>query len=385
MIKRIFNKIKRMVVPYVTFNKSEKFNSLGINFSDFKNIVVLETTFGWDGIMMQRPQQVAISFEKDTLVFYHSSKDKYNNASHCNRISDNLYVLNLDVYRDCLLKASAKCKQKYIITYSTDPTPVSIIEKYISNGYKPLYEYVDDLSPELSSSRVYKKLLSKYDYMLRNKVPTVCTATKLLGNLSDKTNATLVTNGCDYEHFKAAEYPVPSDMNFTTGKTVVGYYGAIAEWMDYELLEKIAQTGEYEIVLLGISYDGSFEKSGLDKFKNIHFLGKKTYDTLPCYAAHFDVCMIPFVISDLTASTSPVKLFEYMAAEKPIVTTDLAECRKYASVMCAKSHEEFIQLLKRAIELSNDAEYKAKLKEDALSNTWQSKCRDILFFAQNNQ
>ena len=147
------------------------------------------------------------------------------------------------------------------------------------------------------------------------------------------------------------------------------------------VLEKIAKTDKYEIVLLGISYDGSFERSGLDKYENIHFLGKKAYDILPSYAAHFDVCMIPFVISDLTASTSPVKLFEYMAAEKPIVTTDLAECKKYKSVMCAKNHEDFIALLEEALFLSTDAEHKSKLKEEALANTWESKCKDILNFA----
>jgi len=381
MFKRIINKIKRTVVPYVTFNKNEKFSSLGIDFTSYKNVIVLETTFGWEGIMMQRPQQIAASFGEDTLVFYHSAKDKYANAPHCNKITDNLYVLNLDVYRDSLIKTSAVCKNRYIIVYSTDPTPITTVEKYTANGYKPLYEYVDDLSPELSSPRVYKKLLAKYDYMLRNKVLTVCTATKLLGNISGKTKATLITNGCDYEHFKAAEYPLPADMSFSSQKPIIGYYGAVAEWMDYELLEKIAKTDKYEIVLLGISYDGSFERSGLDKYENIHFLGKKAYDILPSYAAHFDVCMIPFVISDLTASTSPVKLFEYMAAEKPIVTTDLAECKKYKSVMCAKNHDDFIALLEEALSLSTDAEHKSKLKEEALANTWESKCKDILNFA----
>ena len=381
MVKRIINKIKRTVIPYVTFGKHEKFRSLGIDFNSYKNIIVMETTFGWDGIMMQRPQQVAISFDKDTLVLYHSSKDRYENAPHCNRIADNLYVLNLDVYRDELIEASDGCRNKIIIFYSTDPTPISVVEKYTSHGYKPIYEYVDDLSPELSSKRVYKKLLSKHDYVLKNKVPAVCTATKLLGNISGKTRTALITNGCDYGHFKAAEYSLPNDMNFGSKKKIVGYYGAIAEWMDYALLEKIAKTNKYEIVLLGISYDGSFERSGLAKYENIHFLGKKPYGTLPSYAAHFDVCMIPFVISDLTASTSPVKLFEYMAAEKPIVTTDLAECRKYESVMCASGHEEFILLLEKALSLSDDPEYKNKLKEEALKNTWASKCRDILDFA----
>ncbi len=384
MIKRIINKAKRTVIPYITTDKKGKFSSLSINFSKFKRLIVLESTFGWDGIMMQRPQQIAASFDESTLVLYHSSKDKYETGLYCKKIRENLYVLNLDVYRNVLINNTADVKEKYLIVYSTDPTPISTVRKYTDNGYFPIYEYVDDLSPELCSKRVYKKLLLKHDYMLTNNVHTVCTATRLYNSVKDKTPAVLVTNGCDYDHFKAAPYAIPEDMDFKTGKPIVGYYGAVAEWMDYELLRKISKTEKYDIVLLGISYDGSFEQSGLDKLHNVHFLGKKSYDILPSYAANFDVCTIPFVCNDLTASTSPVKLFEYMAAEKPIVTTDLAECRKYRSVMCSKTHDEFIENLEKAVFLKNDENYKATLKQDALDNTWFSKCRDILNFVSGN-
>lgn len=381
MIKRITNKIKRTVTPYVIRDKKNKYNDIPIVFSDFKRIVVFETTFGWNGIMMQRPQQVASSFDKDTLVLYHSSKDKYENGACWKKVNDNLFIINLDVYRKYLLSDPNTPKDKILVIYSTDPTSIKIIEEYKNNGYGILYEYVDDLNPALSSRRVYVKLLEKYKYMMDNKVKTVCTATRLYNNVKEKTNAVLVTNGCDYGHFKASEYELPYDMDFKSGKHVIGYYGAVAEWMDYKLLEKIANTGDFDVVLLGVDYDGSFDQSGIGKSENIHFLGKKQYDVLPSYAAHFDVCIIPFVCNELTASTSPVKLFEYMAAEKPIITTDLAECRKYSSVMCAGDHDEFIEYLYKAIEIKDDPAYKALLRKEALENTWQSKCKDIIEFA----
>ncbi len=381
MINRILNKIKRTLLPIMTLNKELKYKSILFDFGKFERLVVLESTFGWNGIMMQRPQQIASSFDDKTLVLYHSTKDSYTNGLFYKKIKDNLYLINLDIYRKILAVDTSLPKNKFLIVYSTDPTSLKIIDLYKKNDFNVIYEYVDDLNPALSSKRVYSKLLAKHEYMMENKIKTVCTATRLFDGIKDRTEAVLITNGCDYEHFKAAAHDTPVDMRFTDNKITVGYYGAVAEWMDYGLLQAIANTGRYRVVLLGISYDGTFERSGLGTNENIYFLGKKDYAVLPSYAAHFDVCIIPFICNELTASTSPVKLFEYMAAEKPIVTTELTECKKYSSVLCASNHDEFIRMLDKAVELSDNEEYKKLLKKEALENTWHSKCKELLDFA----
>ena len=141
MIKRITNKIKRTVTPYVIRDKNSKYNDIPRVFSDFKRIVVFETTFGWNGIMMQRPQQVASSFDKDTLVLYHSSKDKYENGACWKKVNDNLFIINLDVYRKYLLSDPNTPKDKILVIYSTDPTSIKIIEEY-KNKYPNLINYI---------------------------------------------------------------------------------------------------------------------------------------------------------------------------------------------------------------------------------------------------
>ena len=87
---------------------------------------------------------------------------------------------------------------------------------------------------------------------------------------------------------------------------------------------------------------------------------------------------IPFLINDITRSTSPVKIFEYMAMHKPIVTTDMNECRKYDSVLIGRTHEEFIALLDKAMALHSDADYIAKLDNDARNNDWSMKAQAII-------
>jgi hypothetical protein len=134
---------------------------------------------------------------------------------------------------------------------------------------------------------------------------------------------------------------------------------------------------EYEILLIGWDYDGSIKKANLDAYPNITVIGPIDYKVLPEYAAFFDVSTIPFMINDITESTSPIKLFEYMALGHPIVTTNMPECRKYKSVLIGTSHDEFIRKIDEAVQLGNNKEYKDILLQEALENTWASKARDI--------
>ena len=140
------------------------------------------------------------------------------------------------------------------------------------------------------------------------------------------------------------------------------------------------QRPNYNIVLLGIKYDDSFAKANLHEYSNIFFLGSKNYNVLPNYASHFDVCTIPFLINDITQATSPVKLFEYMALEKPIVTTAMNECKKYKSVMIANNNTEFVELVDKALILNKkrDKNYFDLLDKEALENTWSQKTVAII-------
>ena len=159
---------------------------------------------------------------------------------------------------------------------------------------------------------------------------------------------------------------------------MIGYYGALAKWFDYQLVKELAETGKYQIVLFGIKYDDSYEKAGLDRQENVHFLGSRAYHILQNYAAKIDVLTIPFLINEITKATSPVKLFEYMALNKPIVTTDMDECRKYQSVLIGHDHKEFEAKLDEALEKRSDKEYIELLDKEALENTWEEKAKAII-------
>ena len=107
-------------------------------------------------------------------------------------------------------------------------------------------------------------------------------------------------------------------------------------------------------------------------------MGPRDYHVLKNYARHADILTIPFKINDITKSTSPVKIFEYMALHKPIVTTDLNECHKYKSVLIAKNHQEFMDNLDSAMKLRNDKKYIQLLDKEAKENDWSKKAEAII-------
>ncbi|MGD9762711.1 MAG: glycosyltransferase [Candidatus Binatia bacterium] len=104
----------------------------------------------------------------------------------------------------------------------------------------------------------------------------------------------------------------------------VGYYGVIDERIDYALLDEVAHLRpSWELIMVGPIV--KIDPSCLPRRRNIHFLGPRSYDALPRYLASWDVCMLPFARNDATRFISPTKTLEYMAAERPVVSTPIRD------------------------------------------------------------
>ncbi len=283
-------------------------------------------------------------------------------------------------------------KPRYIQFYSTDATiNLKTLNDFIAKGYKIIYEYIDDINPLLVGTKELPiNIKQKYEYMLKDtdNVFVVVTADEIEKDVITKRGKEKLAfscNGVDYEHFANIDSSIKLDDSFikviNQNKPIIGYYGALASWFDYDMIKYLAEKRpDYNIVLLGIKYDDSFDKQDLDKYSNIYFLGSKEYNILPNYASKFTVCTIPFLINEITQATSPLKLFEYMALGKPIVTTAMNECKKYQSVIIANDNDDFVKKVDKAIEIqkNKDEDYLKVLKKEALENTWESKTKEII-------
>jgi len=207
------------------------------------------------------------------------------------------------------------------------------------------------------------------------------TATSLWEKIKEvREDALLIPNGVYSHDFEMKSPPSPpKDLKriLEKGRRIVGYYGALSEWFDYDLINDVARACKgYDFVLIGPNYDGSIRQ--LLKTDNLFWLGSKEYKDLKNYLYFFDVAIIPFKVNTITHSTSPIKLFEYMAGGKPVVTTDLKECRRYRSVYLAKDKEDFISKIGMALKRRDDPVYMRLLKQEAEENSWQSRVEIVI-------
>lgn len=151
------------------------------------------------------------------------------------------------------------------------------------------------------------------------------------------------------------------------GNNVIGYYGALADWVDFELIHEIAKKNpSWIFVFIGQKYP----KVMIPKLPNIMVFDRISYNNIPSILDIFDVAILPFKINDITLHTSPVKVFEYMAGLKPVVSTDLPEIRKYDPIFIASGEESFAFNIHLALKVRDNEDYIKSLKNCASVNTW---------------
>ncbi len=141
----------------------------------------------------------------------------------------------------------------------------------------------------------------------------------------------VIRNGADVRYFSQppeAVYQITGQVpGHPPGRPVIGYYGAIAEWFDIDLVVQCARRHpHWQFVLIGAV--DCCDVSAAAQLPNVALLGEKPYAELTHYLYAFDVCIIPFKLVDLTRATNPVKVYEYLCAGKPVVATDLPELRR---------------------------------------------------------
>lgn len=387
VVANYFNKISFAV--FFNPNKYRKLIKAILEENNFSRVVLWRSSFGYNVPLFQRPQHIANNLVKNGCLVLYEVTTMTDKVKTIRKFSDNLYLIN---YNNILLNRilmqeleKVSCP-KYIQLYSTDwKLSVENIKSYMDKGFGFIYEYIDDISPELAGTKeIPQNIIDKYNFAMGNTdVFVVVTADLLKQDViahRGEENLILSSNGVDYSFFESFDENFAFEPEFeeiiNKGKHIVCYYGALAKWFDYELIKKIAETDKYSVILFGIKYDESYDEE-LGEYKNIYFLGPRDYKILKNYARRCDILTIPFKINDITKATSPVKVFEYMALHKPIVTTDMNECRKYKSILIGRDHDEFISNLDKAISLKDNSEYIALLDKEARENDWSMKAKAI--------
>lgn len=343
--------------------------------------VMVINSIPWDDKLKQRPHHLAKEFRK--LGFFVIYFEGSNYLQKFRVVGDGIITVNSHVYFSGIPKTH---RNAYFLLPNTMAMPLDVVRDIKKSGFKIIYEYIDEFHGDISGD--LSAQLAIWDDLKKLK-PVLCVASakslmeELRKFLGKKQKIVLAPNAVFTEHFNYKNNKTtnpPSDLKeiVETGHPIIGFYGALAPWINFNLINDIAKKHkEWEIVLLGIDYNDAAKDLG--KEKNIHNLGAKQYEELPQYSKYFNCAIIPFKHGKIAKATSPIKLFEYMAAGLPTVCTrDLRECRGYDYVFMAKDDEDFEKCLIQAIKDYSYDYARNRLLEQAEDNTWEKRAEDIV-------
>ena len=215
-------------------------------------------------------------------------------------------------------------------------------------------------------------IIAKADVVIANSL-YLCNYAKKFND-----NSFYIGQGCDVESFIMNSNPVPQDVA-NIKRPVIGYCGNLtASRLDIALLENIAtQRPHWNFVLVG-PQDNFFKNSVLNKMNNVLFTGSKPAAELPAYVHHFDVCLNPQQINQMTIGNYPRKIDEYLAAGKPVVATATVTMEEFKNhaYLCNNAQEYLIAIEKALKEKDNSILAQARVTF-ALSHTWQASVQKL--------
>lgn len=191
--------------------------------------------------------------------------------------------------------------------------------------------------------------------------------------------AIYLDHGVDFKMFTSAEQNLdkPADIA-QIQKPIVGYFGALDDHkFDAALIETVADMlPETSFVFIGST---SSHYSSLSAKNNIWMLGQKTYEQIPHYGKCFDVAVIPWRQNRWTRAANPIKLKEYLALGKPLVSTpSFTQLQEYLDIVyVAKTPKNFAQCIKKALAENSPARIAAR-KKKVEESSWDNKAQTLL-------
>ena len=293
---------------------------------------------------------------------------------------DVLRQLNQALYVGGIRRALKQLPGDRLLLWLTYPTQAFALDTF-RDRVLACYDWTDDWAAfEVLPVEDPQKLIALNERILRE-VDIVFAVSEELTRRAMLANrhTCRAPNATDPQLLEAArgEGPVAKELRGLPSP-VIGYIGQIADKIDYDLLSVVSQARpDWSFVFVGpVWYTKQALVEALDIHPNVHFLGPRPYRELPAYLRGFDVCILPHLCNALTRSMDPIKLYDYLASGKPIVSTEVAGIERFADVVyVGNTAQEFLAALVRAVQ-ENGALRERRLAY-ARQNTWLQRAAEM--------
>ena len=193
-------------------------------------------------------------------------------------------------------------------------------------------------------------------------------------------NTYRITSGADVEHFAQAANPlIQTHPNVAQlAHPVLAFVGNVNEKTDVSLLASVARARpQWSIVLIGQPFPEAVNLRPIQRLPNVHWLGRRRFESLPSLLHGVDLCLLPYAQGEATRYRSPLKLYEYLATGKPIVSTPHPEVSDFAGAVTIASPDHlFVEAIEDA--LRNDTAQKEQRRmEIARQHSWDTRVDEM--------
>jgi len=346
----------------------------------YKGVFIQEVIIDWNIPLFQRPQHLASALGRlGYLVIYRTLNNNLaDTVQGFRNVAENVWLTNCEQTD----QIAGAIRSFYSTSFYID------VRALITNIHPErflVYEYIDHIDPMISGGdKNIQRLRDLKDFSLKGGADFVVASSRKLEAEAvaavGKDKVVYVPNGVDVDHYRNSIHeatPISEELITFREKysQIIGYFGAIAPWLWYDVINELAyQRPDLGFVFIGPDYQDCINK--LPATSNTLYLGTIDYNVLPAYARKFDVCFIPFAPGEIAHTTSPLKLFEYFALEKPVVVTSfMDECIAFDEVFHGDSVQLLSDSIDRAIMVKDNVSYKAALAQLAEQNSWAERAK----------
>jgi len=252
------------------------------------------------------------------------------------------------------------------------PTAVDIVGKLGESAV--VYYCCDDFN---SLEGVDHHTVSQREQQLANCADLILATSDLLHAKFSNKPVVTVEHGVDFKLFSQPSQRA-SDLP-TNNNPTAGYYGSIASWLDLELLQQtIAQLPNWNFVFIGkITVDVSV----LRQYSNVYFIDNKPHHLLPSYSQHWTASLLPFKINGQILACNPFKLREYLAAGRPIISTNFPALLSYQPLIdVVNNSQQMVAALQRA--RCHD-QIDPRKRQAVINHTWQDRANQVAKLVDN--
>lgn len=252
-----------------------------------------------------------------------------------------------------------------------NPMSIGVVNKLKETLF--IFDSIDNWLHHPQMNKHKTLIENNYKFIMKN-ADLIFTVSESLKNFfSNREDVHWISNGVDLDYFTGSIKKVSS-----RDDVKIGYVGKIQERVDFELIEQcLKRFPNYSFIFLGPILSCKKEVKRLqDNYLNVHFYGDIHYNDLPSYMKEFDVTIIPHKVNSFTNSMNPLKLYEYLASGKQVVTTEVAGTEMLSEyVYESKTNQEFLNNIEYAInQLFNKDDLSDKIINSVnIENTWSYK------------